>query len=322
MCLSPVPIYHNGKFNPDTGKPSYDFRPNKFANSEDATMYVPCGKCVECLEARRLEWCKRMKLELMSSGCASFVTLTFRDPAPDFVRKSDVQKFFKRLRHLERDTGIPFPRVFKYFVVGEYGSKFGRPHYHAILFGIDFRRAEFRPHLACFSGGYPVYTTPVLERYWPYGFVSVDEVNSRSIRYVSKYVSKSAHPSKWSLPGHEEFYLTSRGLGRDLFFDVSRDGRKQVLRPKPLLRTVYGVVDDVHDFIVLDPKSGKRERPPRFLDRYLGIVDAKMLEAVKAKRIEFLRNRAPELAPPSVREQARIRVLAEEAKRRKLDSES
>ena len=48
---------------------------------------------------------------------------------PIILKKSDFQKFIKRLR---KDYDI------KYFACGEYGDKTLRPHFHAILFGVNF----------------------------------------------------------------------------------------------------------------------------------------------------------------------------------------
>lgn len=44
------------------------------------------------------------------------------------LSKRDIQLFIKRLR--KRNSGI------RYFVVGEYGTQKGRPHYHAVIFNL------------------------------------------------------------------------------------------------------------------------------------------------------------------------------------------
>jgi hypothetical protein len=52
------------------------------------------------------------------------------------LRKTDIQSFFKRFRYYHGTGG----RSIKYFLCGEYGSQFQRPHYHVLLFNanVDF----------------------------------------------------------------------------------------------------------------------------------------------------------------------------------------
>lgn len=106
---------------------------------------VPCGKCAACIDRARKEWFVRVKQECKNSINTRFITLTYSDKYlphnskgfPCF-NKRDVQLFFKRLRKelepIYRQFGVDFR--LRYFLVGEYGSDFGRPHYHAILFNL------------------------------------------------------------------------------------------------------------------------------------------------------------------------------------------
>lgn len=97
---------------------------------------VPCGRCAACLTNKRSEWVIRMKEELKISVGAAFITLTYNEknvPHTDdgllTLDKKDLQNFFKRLRKND-------PIKIKYYAVGEYGSNFERPHYHAICFNV------------------------------------------------------------------------------------------------------------------------------------------------------------------------------------------
>ncbi|AYQ58189.1 putative VP4 [Microviridae sp.] len=126
---------------------------------------VPCGKCYHCRITKVNEWCTRMVLESKARKYTYFVTLTYsprslhtevfretypctnrcntygkEQPMPLVLRKDHLQKFNKRLR---KNTGIKY----KYFACGEYGHKYGRPHYHMIIWSdvpiskIDIYRA-------------------------------------------------------------------------------------------------------------------------------------------------------------------------------------
>jgi len=93
----------------------------------------PCGQCLPCRINRRRIWTHRLILERLCHPFASFVTLTYDDahlPPGGQLCKKDAQLFLKRLRYYLA------PRKIRYYLCGEYGERFGRPHYHAILFNV------------------------------------------------------------------------------------------------------------------------------------------------------------------------------------------
>lgn len=91
-------------------------------------------------------WKLRLLYELSDWDCAMFVTLTYDEehvPKDFSLHKKDPVGFFKRLRSY---LAYNSDRVIKYYCCGEYGGKkdstrpekkHGRPHYHAIIFGLN-----------------------------------------------------------------------------------------------------------------------------------------------------------------------------------------
>lgn len=155
-CISPVYVRKSGKF-------------------------VPCQKCNFCLQAKRADWSFRIDHEHLHSETAFFLTLTYEGfkvpivfddywavrmcyPYVLTLVKDDIQSFIKSLRKL-----VPSVKL-RYFLVGEYGEEFERPHYHIILFNL------------------PVRLERSLEDVWGKGFVHVGNVEMASIHYVTKYV--------------------------------------------------------------------------------------------------------------------------------------
>jgi len=130
-----------------------------------------------------------------------FITLTYANPAPPCLSKRDLQLFFKRLRKLCR---------LRYFAVGEYGKATHRPHYHAIVYGMDF-----------LGHSYPItdklYGHEILDKAWGKGLCSVAECNLQTIQYVAGYVNKKIGDS-------DTFNLMSRrpGIGHT-WLDRYRD---------------------------------------------------------------------------------------------------
>lgn len=93
---------------------------------------VPCGKCIACRVNHSVEWSIRLSLEAKQWQHVAFVTLTYSDEfLPNQLDKKALQLFFKRLRRNLDD------RFIRYFSCGEYGDTTHRPHYHAIIFGLD-----------------------------------------------------------------------------------------------------------------------------------------------------------------------------------------
>jgi hypothetical protein len=114
-----------------------------------------------------------------------FITLTYNAdniPPDGGLIKSDVQKYFKRLR--KRIS----PKKVKYYYCGEYGDKNGRPHYHILLFGYSYPDWLPLPHKS--ASGSELYTSPTLEKEWGLGFTQIGEVTFESAAYVSRYIMK------------------------------------------------------------------------------------------------------------------------------------
>ena len=111
-----------------------------------------------------------------------FVTLTYDDehlPVGGTLVYRHFQLFMKRLRK-------SFPKA-RFFMCGEYGDNTSRPHYHAVLFGVDFR--DRVPHARSGSGEV-VYASALLSRLWQLGFASVGDFTFESAAYVARYVLK------------------------------------------------------------------------------------------------------------------------------------
>ena len=128
---------------------------------------------------------------------------------------------------------------------------------------------------------FPVYSSAVLSDVWSKGFVSVDSCNSRSIKYVCKYMMKTADDDGWLCDLAPNFYLYSRRLGTSLFLDDDA------------LPTAFAY-DSIMEGRVLIDRYGKPEGVPKYLDRYFELNDPDFLERVKAKRRDYVMN-SPDL---------------------------
>ena len=95
---------------------------------------VPCGSCIGCRSEQSRQWAVRMMHEARQHDSSLFVTLTLDDRHLNEnaeLSPEDFSRFIKRLRKTQNSP-------ISFFGCGEYGEKTQRPHYHALLFGIDF----------------------------------------------------------------------------------------------------------------------------------------------------------------------------------------
>ena len=167
-CYSPIQAYR------DTRSGALFFWPKA---GTDSTLYVPCGQCVGCRLERSRQWAARCMNEASLHEENCFITLTYKD-APKSLQYRDFQLFMKRLRR-------QWPGV-RFYMCGEYGEDFGRPHYHAVLFGMNFPdRYRWRK-----VNGHQLYRSPKLEALWQLGHCEIGAVTFESAAYVARYCMK------------------------------------------------------------------------------------------------------------------------------------
>lgn len=101
---------------------------------------VPCGYCPACCLRRSNSWAFRCYQETLRSDSILWIRLSYDNyhlPISSNGRasldKKAIQKFIKRYRYYHKG---PY-RKLKYFLCGEYGSQFQRPHYHILFFNAD-----------------------------------------------------------------------------------------------------------------------------------------------------------------------------------------
>lgn len=146
-------------------------------------IQIRCGQCIGCRLQRREFWTIRCYLESKMHSRSSFITLTYaEDKLPKYgsLNYRDFQLFMKRLRE-RLNVKVRF------FMCGEYGDSFDRPHYHCLLFGVHF---DDRVQSNSIFSKDPVFTSPTLSSVWTHGFHSIGEVSYESARYCAAYAVK------------------------------------------------------------------------------------------------------------------------------------
>lgn len=197
--------------------------PDPRVTSKRVRLPIPCGKCAACLTNKRNDWATRLRIELKHAKTAHFITLTYTDDnllyadhenektgiitTVPVLNVDDTQKFMKRLRKKNKNK-------LKYFLCGEYGEKFKRPHYHMIIFNID---KKFRGQSL----------EKLLLETWGHGLVHIGSVTPASIRYTTNYMIQKQDMKGFPV---QPFATMSRGLGLSYISKMKSYHQKDISR--------------------------------------------------------------------------------------------
>jgi len=216
----------------------------------------------------------------------SFVTATYRDADLPPWRSLDIshwQNFAKRLR---KNVG-----PFRYFHCGEYSPDKQRPHYHALIFGLNF--TSDRELLKTTDGGHKLYTSKTLDDNWQHGDCYFGDVSYQSASYVAGYCIKKLTGQK----GRDYYAIRDPASGKQLVDTVTGE----MLSRTPPYATMsrrpgighdwyqrYGKTDVVkHDTVI--QTNGQEGKPPKYYDQFLS---EEKLAQVKAERSRKAKQRS------------------------------
>lgn len=284
-CFHPLKGWFSRERNA-SGKRSITF--DRMKAYSDLRVQIPCGQCVGCRLDRAKSWAIRCMHEAKFHEQSCFLTLTYKEiPKGGSLNKVDFQRFMKRLRiwrsRYDKGSGR---RDLRYYMCGEYGEQFSRPHYHVLLFGFNFSDRR----LCSTRGSVRLYRSGLLEKLWTHGICRIGDVSFESAAYVARYVQKkiTGDAAASHYCGKEsEFNLMSRrpGIARKWIEKYSS--------------SVYP-----HDFVTM--QNGMRLRPPKYYDYVYDLTDSELMGNIKAERVKKLRD-SPDATPERL--QAREAIL-------------
>lgn len=297
-CFHPVPAWRTSKvIDVKSGRPRIFFK-EKFVKPYPSdtieVLSLPCGKCDGCRLSRSRAWAARCMHEASQHDDNCFITLTYDDkflPLNSSLDKSDYVKFLKRLRgFVAESASVPAPAVsnrtsagkpaapasfgrrVSFFLCGEYGLNFGRPHYHILLFGFDFPDRVLYD-VRC---GFKLYTSELLGKLWAdpdthesYGFSTVGDLTFESAAYVARYCLKK-------VVGHEA----------DAHYgDREPEFTRMSLRPAIGRKWISSFMESVYpdDFLIA---NGMRIKPPRYYDSLFEISRPELMAEIKSARVQ------------------------------------
>lgn len=236
------------------------------AEREDSrALQLRCGQCIHCKLERSRQWALRQMCEVQMHSANSFITLTFDEKKTANRRllfSLDYREFQLFLKRARKECG-----PFRYFVAGEYGEKFLRPHYHACLFGLGFDDREYLREL---DSGFKLYRSALLEKLWPFGFSSVADVSFETAAYVARYCVK-----KITGPRAEDHYIGMDSETGEFFRKTPEFCRMSLGREKghglgmPWISKYKSSVYREDGTAFMWQRGGIKMRPPKAFDLYL-----------------------------------------------------
>lgn len=271
---------------------------------------LACGQCIGCRLEYSRQWAIRCMHEAQLYEHNAYITLTVNEEHLELFPGGSLeyrpfQLFMKRLRkHFERNDPtskeeptkgtplctlsttenrflkIPQNRI-RFYMSGEYGEQNARPHYHALLFNINFTD---KIYLSKTPSGQKLYTSATLQKLWPYGFSSIGNVTFESAAYVARYVMKKITGQKQqkhyeNINEHGEVQIK-----KTEFSNMSR-------RPGIGIPWITKYTADVYpagEVVV----NGKLVRPPKAYDQHYKIKNPKkylqLIERRQAQALEKL----------------------------------
>lgn len=309
-CYRPLAGLDTQATRVDTGKRIIKILPREawFAKYTSNLLALPCGQCIGCRLERSRQWAIRCVHEAQMHKKNCFITLTYNDehlPYANTLVKRDFQLFMKRLRKAY-GAGI------RYYMCGEYGDKFARPHYHAILFNMDFpdrQKWKFNKETNTWLD-----RSNILDKLWTnpetrkqIGYTSVGQANFETAAYVARYVTK-----KITGAAAEDHYIKickQTGLCEERlpeYNDMSR-------RPGVGSAWLNAFMSDVFpsDEVII---RGKKMKPPKYYDSQYELLYPGEIEKIKAGR----KDKAKQHASNNTLDRLQIRETIQEIKAKRL----
>lgn len=243
-------------------------------------MSVPCGQCIGCRLDRSREWAIRCVHEASLYEHNSFITLTYNEenlPTDNSLHKTHFQKFMKRLRKKYPNKKI------RYYHCGEYGELNRRPHYHAIIFNLEFQDKKYFKEV----NKQILYTSDILDEVWQHqGFTTIGNVTFESAAYVARYIMKKINGEQ-----ADEHY-------KDIKIDPRTGEILTIVQLQPEYTTMSrrpGIASDWYNKFSSDlfPSDevilkGKKLKVPRFYQKIYQIEHPEHYEQLKLKRLKGL----------------------------------
>jgi hypothetical protein len=287
------------------------------------TLSLPCNQCIGCRLERSRQWAMRCMHEAQLHEENCFITLTYNKehlPYAESLNHEHFKLFIKRLRKKLA------PKRIRFYMAGEYGTKGGRPHYHAAIFG--WRPNDlYEPRKT--KAGSLIYQSKVLEDCWrirnkntgeyeSIGLSSVGELTFESAAYIARYICTKVTGKGEAYKYHNCYTDIQTGEIVKRVPEYNKMSLKSITGIKGMPGGIaadwylkYKTDVYPHDYVVV---RGMKMKPPKYYDKILKKQDFELFEEItyqreKSAKINYLDNTPERLAVKEQVAQARLNRL-------------
>jgi len=255
---------------------------------------LPCGQCIGCRAEKRDAWATRITCEAKMHKTNIFLTLTYDNehlPPDHSLTHAHWQQFAKNLR---KRLG-----PFRFFMVGEYGDRTSRPHYHAIMFGVDPPDAV---RVNSVRSKHQLYNSAPITSAWGKGKADFGYFTPAAAKYVCDYTIKKLNGDR----AIEAYRYLDPSTGE--VFDRSPEYARMSLRPgigRPFLEK-YAPEILANNAVY---EGSRPNKIPAFFDKHLETLSPDEFAESKLKRYNEAQKRLSDntRARLEVREEIAIR---------------
>lgn len=289
-CFTPNPAYYDSRMT-KAGKFKVIVVKRTEANLAKYSMRMPCGRCSHCRLKKSREWALRCMNEASlyvptvdnpdgRGNC--FITLTYNNEHMPRIGDvgnlvyRDFQLFLKRLRKR-------FGEGIRFYMCGEYGGKYGRPHFHALLFNHNFDFDKYFWKMS--DSGFPLYRSPSLEELWSIdgrsiGYSSVADLNFDTAAYCARYVMKKITGD--AALGHYAVFDEETG---EIYGDRTPEFNEMSTRDGIGKEWFNRYCHDVYAVDSVIVSNTKKFPPPKYYDRQFELISPEDMARIKDKRV-------------------------------------
>lgn len=242
----------------------------------------PCKSCWACKKQYQTQWATRLDHESHEHEESMFVTCTYNEenlPPDGSLNRDHPSKFIRALRQKIA------PKKVRFWSASEYGEpnieqklsghKFGRPHFHQLIFG--WKPDDLEPFKD--NEGIITYTSEFLETVWGKGFVTVGDVTPLSCNYVAAYTAKKQYGNQ--KPDH---YTTTNPMTGDIIHmepEFSTGSNRPGIGFKFFERWLTDFFPS--DFFI---RKGQKVAVPKYYLDKLEFINPEMRAEVKQRRCD------------------------------------
>lgn len=238
------------------------------------SIKLPCRQCTGCKLEYSRQWAIRCNHEADLHKDKTFITLTYSAenlPEDGSLNKTHFKLFMKRLR-----KKFPLKKI-RFFHCGEYGENFGRPHYHAIIFGLEFPdKTEYKKH-----NEQQYYISEILNKIWGKGQCIIGQVTFESAAYVARYILKKINGE-----AAEKHYFNHNQIDYSTGEVLLMQKEYATMSLKPGIGNAWlkKYTSDVYpsDEVII---NGRQVKPPKYYDGLYELTEPEKFEIIKSQRV-------------------------------------